>query len=132
MRIALCDPSKSFGYHLVDVQGEDCLLTNRASGLDELQEILVYLVRKRGAHAMWSAFVDFEHRVFDNLTGRRSRIRNRPNLIIVAVEDQGRNIDLLEVLGQIRLRKKPFSIGWLLRSLSYVDTQRYRSATTSL
>jgi hypothetical protein len=63
MRIALCDPSKSFGYHLVDVQGEDCLLTNRASGLDELQEILVYLVRKRGAHAMWSAFVDFEHRV---------------------------------------------------------------------
>src|SRR5690242_15434021 len=64
-------------------------------GLDEGQQLLVDLVLVRCAQPMWCALVDFQRGAFDELGGEQPGIRDRHNLIVVAVHDESRNVDLL-------------------------------------
>ena len=59
----------------------------------------------RRAHAVRCALVDLEGRILDQLGGQHGRGADRHDLVIVAMQDQGRDVELLQVLGQIRLGK---------------------------
>src|SRR5437870_6078841 len=49
--------------------------------------------------------VYLERRVLHNLRGDQSRRADGHDLVVVAVKDEGRQIELLEVFSEIRLRK---------------------------
>ncbi len=69
------------------------------SSLDEGEQVLVYLVLPCGAHAVWAALVDLQFHVFDDLGGKHDRGADWQDLIVVAVENQGRHVEFLQVLG---------------------------------
>ncbi len=54
---------------------------------------------------MGCSWINFQDRALDNLRGEHGRVCNRHDLIVVAMNDQGRNIELLEIFGEIRLRE---------------------------
>src|SRR5260370_30222960 len=77
-----------------------------ASTLDEGQKILVDLVLERRAETVWGALDDLERRVLDELGLEQGRIGVRYDLIVVPRQDQGRNVEFLQVLGMIRLGER--------------------------
>ena len=57
----------------------------------------------RAAEAVGRARIDLQGGVLDDLGGEQGRVTDRHDLVIVAVDDQGRNVELLEVFRQVRL-----------------------------
>src|SRR5882762_10080543 len=75
------------------------------SSLNEGEQILVHLVLVRRASAVRGALLHFEHRPLNDLGRKQRRVRDRNDLIVVAMHHQGRHVELLEVLREVRLRE---------------------------
>jgi hypothetical protein len=52
------------------------------------------------------ARIDLQRRFLDDLRRQQRRVRNRNDLVVVAMEDQRWDIDLLEVLGEVRIGER--------------------------
>ncbi len=74
--------------------------------LDEREQVLVDLVLVRRAHAVRRALVDLQRRALDDLGREQRRGADRHDLIVVAVQDQRRHVELLQVLGEVGLGKR--------------------------
>ena len=59
--------------------------------------------------AVGCARVDLQGRVLDDVLGQEGRVGDRHDLVIVAVEDQCRDVELLEVFRHVRLWLRDFS-----------------------
>ncbi len=57
----------------------------------------------RAAEAVGCAWIDLQGGVLDDLRRQQGGVADRHDLIIVAVDNQGRNVEHLEVFGQVRL-----------------------------
>jgi hypothetical protein len=74
-------------------------------GPQEGQEISIHLILMRSRDAVrCTRIVDFL-RALDEPRRLRCRVLDRNDLVVLAVHDQSRDIDLLEVLGEISLRE---------------------------
>src|SRR5262245_45937044 len=78
---------------------------DRRARTTELEQVGVESVLERGRESVPRAFVDLELRLLDDLRGLERGSGDRHDLIVVTVDDQRRNVDLLQVLGQIGLRE---------------------------
>jgi hypothetical protein len=67
-------------------------------GLQEVEHVLVETVGMRLGEAVGSDLIDFKNRTFDDLRGFQCGSADRHDLIIVAMNDERRLIDLLEVV----------------------------------
>ena len=72
------------------------------AALQERKQLGVDLVLVRGAHAVRRAGNNFQRGALDQLRRKQRRIGDGHDLIVVAVQDQGGDVDLLEVFGEIR------------------------------
>src|ERR1035437_3109393 len=70
---------------------------------EEGQQIGVELVLVRVGQTMGTAGIDLQRRVLDEFRREHCRSRDRHDLIVIAVDDQRRHVDLLQVLSEIRL-----------------------------
>src|SRR5262249_50853000 len=78
------------------------LLTSRP---DESQEIGVNDLGVRRTHAVRELLVDLQRALLEKLCGKRRRISDGDDLIVVAVHDQRRHVDDLQVFGEVGLRE---------------------------
>ena len=78
----------------------------RQSALDEREKVGVELLLVGDHEAMRRARIDLQLGVLDDLRGEQRRVGDRHDLVVVAVEDQGRNVEPLQILGQIGLRER--------------------------
>src|SRR5947209_4933320 len=72
-------------------------------GPQEGQEVGVELILVRAGEAVGRSRIDFQSCVLDNLGREKGRVGNGHNLVVVAVDDQGWNVELLQIFGEIRL-----------------------------
>src|SRR6266700_3060174 len=72
-------------------------------GLQKGQQIGVELLLVREGEAVGRARIDFQGGVLDDLRGAEGRGTDRHDLVVVAVDDQGRNVDLQQVFREVRL-----------------------------
>src|SRR5256714_13997150 len=83
------------------------LLSQRAgSALDEGEKIGIDHVGVRRAHAVRELLVDLQGALPKELRGERRGIRDRDDLVIVAVHDEGRHVDDFQVLGEVGFRER--------------------------
>src|ERR1700675_1640867 len=75
----------------------------RVAALNKCQQVLVHPVLKRGWQSVWSSFVHFQNSAFYDLRRQHRRSHNRYDLIVAAVNNECRHIELLKILGQVRL-----------------------------
>src|SRR5260370_8530127 len=75
----------------------------RFLAVDESEQIGIHLVLERRAQTVRGALVDLQSRAFDELGLEQAGVGERHDLIVVALHDEGRHVDLLQVLGLIRL-----------------------------
>src|SRR5262245_65928788 len=71
----------------------------------EVEQIGVQAIFEGSRKSVASAFVDLQRRPLDDLRGQERRCGDRHNLIVVAVNDQRRDVDLLQVFGEVRFRE---------------------------
>src|SRR5271169_142904 len=71
--------------------------------VDEREQIGIHLVLKRRAQTMRRAVVDLQRRALDELGLKLAGVRERHDLVVAALYDERRNIELLQVLGLIGL-----------------------------
>ena len=71
----------------------------------KLQQVGVDDVGVGGAHAVREARVDLERAVLEQLDRQLGGVGDRHDLVVVAVHDQRRHVDRLEVLGEVGLRE---------------------------
>src|SRR5271167_2410776 len=79
---------------------------NVGSLLDEREQVLVDLILVDRTHAMRSTFVDLQGRALDELGLEQGRVGVGYDLIVVALQDQSRDVKLLKVFSLIRFRKR--------------------------
>src|SRR5258708_33920290 len=72
-------------------------------GLQEGQQVSVERVLMRTGEAVGRARIDLEGCALNNLRGEQGRVADRHDLVVVAVDDQSRNVELLEVFREVRL-----------------------------
>src|ERR1700722_7592414 len=60
----------------------------------------------RDGHAMREAGIDLQRRIRAQLGGQRARIRVRNDLVVVSMHDEGWDIDLLQVFGEVGFRER--------------------------
>src|SRR5438067_892775 len=77
-----------------------------ASAFDERQEILVDDLRMSGAHPVGIPFINLERPVFDQLDRQLGRVGDGDDLIVIAVKDQYRHSNFLQVFGEVGFRKR--------------------------
>lgn len=73
--------------------------------LDKVQQILIHLIDINIVNRMRSPRVHLELAMAQQLDRLQPSRLNRNNLVVIAVKHQDRNINLLQVLGKIRLGK---------------------------
>ena len=73
--------------------------------MDERKQIGIDFVRVNDRHTMREARVDLELRIFHQLDRECSRIWKGHDLVVVAMHDEGGNVDLLQVFGKVGLGK---------------------------
>src|ERR687887_2427952 len=64
---------------------------------DEREQIRVDLLFVRRAHAVRQARINFQRRILDQLGRLQGRGADRYDLVIVAMQDQGRDVELLQI-----------------------------------
>ena len=69
--------------------------SNRRARTTELEQVGIEAILERGREAVPGAFVDLQRRLLDDLRGQERRRADRHDLIVVAVDDQRRDVDLL-------------------------------------
>src|SRR5512143_553599 len=72
--------------------------------LDKRKQIRVDLVLEGGAHAVRCSLVYFERGTFDEFGREHCRVGDRHDLVVVAMQDERRYVNLFKILGLIRLR----------------------------
>jgi hypothetical protein len=70
----------------------------------------------RIGHPVGSAFIDLQGRVLDDLRCGVSRSADRHDLVVVAVDDQRRNVKLLQILGEVGLRERLYALQSVLET----------------
>src|SRR3954452_24591627 len=65
---------------------------------------------------VWSAGVDLERGSRDDLRGLQRRCSDRDDLVVVAVCGEGRDVEALEILGEVRLRERLDAVERALQS----------------
>src|SRR4029450_10329549 len=70
---------------------------------DEGQQVLVDLLVVRRGHAMGQPGIDLEPGALDQLGREQRGVGDRNDLVVVAVHDQRRDVDALEVIGEVGL-----------------------------
>src|SRR5438045_4909006 len=73
---------------------------------NEGEQIFVDGLGLGSRHAVWKTFVSLERAVLQQLCRKRRRIGIRNYLVVIAVHHQHRHGDLLQVFGEIGLRKR--------------------------
>ena len=84
----------------------DSHLASVRSSLSEREQIRIDQILMGRAHAVRQARVDFQRGAIDDLGRGQSRGADRHDLIIVAVHDEGRYVELLEIFGEIGFGKR--------------------------
>src|SRR3989442_596852 len=69
----------------------------------EGEQVGVELLLVREGQAVGRPRIDLQGRALDDLGGEQGRVSDRHDLVVVAVDDQGRNIEPLEVFRLVRL-----------------------------
>ncbi len=69
----------------------------------EGKQVGVELLPVREGQAVGRARIDLQGCALDDLGGEQGRVSDRHDLVVVAVDDQGRNIEPLEVFRLVRL-----------------------------
>src|SRR3989442_9283270 len=72
-------------------------------GLEKGEQIGVELVFVRGGKAVRRPLVDLELCALDELRLEKSRVGDRHDLVVVALDDQSWNVELLEVISLVGL-----------------------------
>jgi len=70
---------------------------------EEGQQVFVELPLVRGHQAMGCARIDLQGGVLDEPGGEQGRVGNGHDLVIIAMDDQGGDVEALEVFGLVRL-----------------------------
>src|SRR5262245_11697656 len=65
---------------------------------------------------MRELFVDLQSALPEELRRERRRVRDRDDLVVVAMHDERRHVDDLQVFGKVRLREGPNSVVVRLRA----------------
>src|SRR5208283_2646917 len=73
--------------------------------LEEREQICVDLVRVGCRHPVRKPWIHLMRGVLHNLGGHQTRRADWHDLVVVAMHDEGRHIDLLEVFSEVRLRE---------------------------
>src|SRR5690606_14527507 len=60
----------------------------------------------RRAHAVRELLVDLERAVLEQLHRLERRVRDRHDLVVIAVQDERRHLDGLQVIGEVRLGER--------------------------
>src|SRR5216684_5436355 len=55
---------------------------------------------------MWKAGIDFQRRIVHELRGQSRRNRDGNDLVVITMENQCRNINLLEIVTEVGLRER--------------------------
>src|SRR6202023_3681081 len=71
----------------------------RFLAFDEREQISAHLVLVRRAQTMRGALIDLQNCAFDELGLELAGASERHDLVVVALNDQGRHVELLQVLG---------------------------------
>src|SRR5229473_421956 len=86
--------------------GTSQLRRRRGDGaLEEREQVGVNGVGLSRGHAVRKALVGFQCAILQQLCRQRSRIGIRHDLVVIAMHHQDRHSDLLQVLGEVRLRE---------------------------
>ncbi len=72
-------------------------------GPQERQQVGVELLLVRAHEAVGRSRIDLQGRVLDELGGEQGRVADWHDLVVIAMDDQGRNVELLEVFRLVRL-----------------------------
>src|SRR5664279_389571 len=81
-------------------------LNSGIAGCEECQQVGVELVFVRVSDAVRGTGINLQRGVLDEFGRGVSRGADRHDLVVVAVDDQGRHVELLEVLREVRLGKR--------------------------
>ena len=89
----------------------------------ERQEFGVYLVLMRSREAMGSAGVVDILRALDEPRRFLRGVVNWHDLIVFAVQEEGRNIELLQIFGEVSLRERLDALVRVLRPACILQSQ---------
>src|SRR4051794_4463391 len=78
----------------------------RSSCFEEREQVRVDSILHGRGNAMRRTLVDFQRRARDELGRERGGIGERHDLVVVAVDEEGRHVETLEVFGEVRLRER--------------------------
>jgi hypothetical protein len=78
--------------------------TARRDSLEEGQQFRVNLLLQCRAHAVRPAWDNLECRLLHELRGDERGIRDRNDLVVVAMKDEGWYVDFFQVFSEIRFR----------------------------
>src|SRR5665647_2274963 len=100
---------------------------------EEGQQIGVERVLVRVGRTMGAARIDLQRRVLDEFRREHGRSRDRHDLIVIAVDDQRRHVQLLQVLSEIRLGEGFDGIEFVLETtLHRLEPERVSHALRDL
>src|ERR1700679_3039954 len=87
--------------------GTPCVRPAPSKGLalEKREQILVDDIGVGDGHAVREAGINLQRRVGDQLGRQRACVREWYDLVVVPVHDEGRDIDLLQVLGEVGFRE---------------------------
>src|SRR5450759_2729534 len=80
--------------------------TGAPSGPEKGEQVGIELVFVRVGETVRATRVDLQGRVLDEFGRGVSRCADRYDLVVVAVDDEGWHVELLEVPGEVRLGKR--------------------------
>src|ERR1022692_2824057 len=91
-------------------------LNSGIAGCEECQQVGVELVFVRFGDAMRGTGINLQRGVLDEFGRGVSRGADRHDLVVVAVDNQGWHVELLEVLREVRLGKRPDAVELVLET----------------
>src|SRR5215471_9885803 len=86
------------------INRESC--RNRLLALAEREQFRIDLILMSGCQAVWRARIIYFLCASDELRGLFRRVFDGNDLVVFAVQDQGRDVDLFEVLSEVSLRER--------------------------
>ena len=97
------------------------------------EQVGIEFVFVRVGEAVRTSWIDLQGGVFDELDRGASRGFDRHDLVIVAVDDEGWHVELLEVIGEVRLGKRLDAVELVLEtSLHALQPERVANALADL
>src|SRR5580698_6582940 len=94
-------PLSTFSYQLSTSSSR-----RNARPLKKRQQLLVHLILQRRAHPVRRSWNHLQHRALHDLRRLQCRRADRYDLVVVSVQNQRRHVELLQILREVRLRKR--------------------------